>query len=85
MKFQTEVVRVKFDRYAFRKEFGAIVRHHRQERNLNQADVADIIGRSRTSYINMEQGRQAIALEHLVKIALVFKVEISELVPKLNP
>jgi DNA-binding XRE family transcriptional regulator len=48
---------------------------------LTQAEVAQRIGMARSSYVNMESGRQRISIEMLYRLASVFGVDVLNLLP----
>lgn len=56
------------------KELGSRIKQLRKVNNLNQFDLAKRIGISRTSIVNIEQGRHSITVWRLCQIAFVLKV-----------
>ncbi len=62
-------------------QVGQKMRQLRMERRLSQNDLAQAIGLSRTSVVNIEQGRQKILLHTLYDIADVFEVPVTDLLP----
>ena len=60
---------------------GERVRLRRQACELTQDELADRIGRSRTSVTNLERGRQKIPLHQLLRISLALNIEPHDLVP----
>lgn len=53
---------------------GERIRHLRQIAKLTQQDVADHVGLTRTSLVNIEQGRQRVMLHDIATFATVFKL-----------
>ena len=62
-------------------QVGQKMRQLRTERCLSQKDLAQAIGLSRTSVVNIERGRQKILLHTLYDIADVFEVPVTDLLP----
>jgi transcriptional regulator with XRE-family HTH domain len=60
------------------ERIGDLVRTLRTNAGMTQAELGDAIGLSRTSITNLEQGRQAIPTDTLVRIlyTLGFDMEI---------
>ena len=63
------------------KLIGKRIRTFRKDAGLTQADLAHRVGIARVSVSNLENGRQRVSLEHLVAIAQILGVELSELMP----
>ena len=42
--------------------FGCILRMYRESKNIKQDKLADMVGLSRTSVVNIEQGKQGVSL-----------------------
>lgn len=61
---------------------GKRVRAAREKANLRQIDLAEKVGLTRTSIVNIEQGKQRIQLVELYRVALILGVEIADLLPK---
>lgn len=59
---------------------GDNIRIHR-EGDRTQQELADEVGIGRTSITNLEQGKQRVPLHHLLQIAHVLEVDLTELVP----
>ena len=53
---------------------GTRMRHLREMRGWTQADLAQKLGLTRTSVVNIEAGRQRVMLHILPAMALVFKL-----------
>jgi transcriptional regulator with XRE-family HTH domain len=62
-------------------KIGQNIREIREKLNITQEKFAEVIGVSRASIVNMENGRQSISLVHLYNIAIFLRVEVSELLP----
>lgn len=60
---------------------GQIIREVRISRNVTQDDLAQAIGLSRTSVVNMENRKQGVTLETLYAIAFALDVSVRELLP----
>ena len=63
----------------FYEQFGAAVRFARERQELKQAELGEKVGLTRTSIVNIEQGRQRVMLDDLVKFAKALKMEPREL------
>lgn len=59
---------------------GERVREMRED-DLTQEELANEVGIGRTSVTNLERGRQRVPLHHLLRIADVLEVPLSNLVP----
>src|SRR5580698_6733402 len=59
------------------------VRDQREEQ-MSQQQLADILGLTRTSVTNIEQGNQKITLEALYKFCNHFKIEVKDLLPRVD-
>ncbi|MBQ8056872.1 MAG: helix-turn-helix transcriptional regulator [Ruminococcus sp.] len=64
---------------------GIRLRHCRTNCRLSQQQVADALGINRTTYTYYESGRFEPSLHTIVKLAQIFCVDISELLPGENP
>lgn len=67
------------EKQAVYERVGGNIRRVREERELNQSDLADIIGCARTSITHLETGRQGIQIHQLLQIAAALGVEPSDL------
>lgn len=61
------------------KKLGEKIQQLRKERNLTQEDLADLIGVDRSYMGFVERGERNPTLAKIIKIAHVFKINISEL------
>lgn len=79
LKFKlTEMKKEKLE--ALYKATGDLVRRHR-ENKMTQHKLGELVGLSRTSITNIENGRQHIASHHLFDIADALKVRPEVLLP----
>ena len=67
---------------AFYRQLGENIRTYRKRSKLSQDRLAKLIGLTRTSLTNIENGRQHPPLHTLCEIAEKLKVDISELLPR---
>ena len=65
------------------RALGAEIRSLRDDAGDSQGDLAEVLGLSRTSVVNIEAGRQRPPLVTLYRIAEVYGVEIAALLPPL--
>lgn len=63
---------------------GAKIREIREKRVKTQEELANALGASRASVANYEAGKQAVYLSDLYRIADFLKVNIVELLPKME-
>ena len=70
---------------SFLDEFGERVCRARKAAQLSQQELADRVGLTRTSIINIEKGRQTVNVIHLSHMAVALRASIDELVPSLKP
>jgi len=61
------------------------LRDLREDKDLKQKDIADILGIHQTVYSRYERGYQTIPLEHLVKLAEFYKVSVDFLLEHRKP
>jgi transcriptional regulator with XRE-family HTH domain len=72
-------------RVAFYETLGKNIRKWRDQRGLSQEDLANLVGLTRTSLTNIENGRQHPPLYTFCEIADQLKVSILELLPNQEP
>lgn len=65
----------------FYKRLGTSLRERRKGAGLSQETVARRLGLSRTTFVNIEKGRQRLATHQLVEIADALGCEPAELLP----
>lgn len=63
------------------QSIGSNIRLKRGEKFLNQADLAERVGLTRTSIVNIEQGRQHPTIHLLWRIAEALDTNLFELIP----
>lgn len=62
-----------------------IIKNSRLERGLSQADLAEKIGISRTTYINFEQGKSELNLSEIIKLSDTLGLTLEEIKSGLKP
>jgi len=60
---------------------GGKIAEVRANKELTQAAMSDKLKMSRTNYVNMEGGRQGIAMDKLFQIAIIFDLPITYFLP----
>jgi transcriptional regulator with XRE-family HTH domain len=73
----------KIEQDIFYKRLGELIRSARKRAGLNQQDVAAFLELKRTSVVNIEQGMQRIQLHSLMELAVMLKIDPTELLAKL--
>lgn len=71
-----------FDRAGFDREVAKRLQLQRKSRGITQEALAARIGLLRTSYANLESGRQRIPLDVIWRAAVILGVPIAALVPE---
>ena len=61
------------------------LRDLREDRDLKQTDIAELLGIQQTVYSRYERGHQTITLEHLVKLAEFYQVSVDALLEHWKP
>lgn len=56
------------------KEYCQILRELREDHDLKQSDIANVLGTTQQVYSRYEQGINEIPLHHLVTLCLYYKV-----------
>ncbi len=64
-----------------RKQFGAVVRQHRQAQGYSQESVADACGHHRTYVGAIERGERNVSIDNIARIAETLGVHIADLFP----
>jgi len=59
---------------------GTNIRTLREQRNIKQQEIADLIGMHRSNYSKIENGQREISVSALDKVARFFNITIDELV-----
>lgn len=62
------------------QHIGKIVKKYREERNLTQQQIADLIHMHRSNYSIVEAGERELSIEAIHKIAACFGITIDQLV-----
>jgi transcriptional regulator with XRE-family HTH domain len=65
--------------HAFYVRLGARIRELRTSRGVTQEGLAQRLGRNRTTVVNIERGRQGLAVHQLVEIAAVLGCDPEDL------
>lgn len=63
----------------YKKLLGSCIKKLRNSKKLSQANVADLIGVSRTTYLRYEGGTHMPSLEQLFDLANIFNVSIYDI------
>ena len=61
------------------------LRDLREDRDLKQTDIAELLGIQQTVYSRYERGHQTIPLEHLVKLAEFYQGSVDALLEHWKP
>ena len=61
------------------------LRDLREDSDLKQTDIAELLGIQQTVYSRYERGARTIPLEHLVKLAEFYKVSVDFLLEHRKP
>lgn len=69
---------------AFAKEFGVIVREHREASKLSQEALADAARLHRTHISLIERGQRSVRLETIEALARALGVQPSALMPEIT-
>ena len=69
---------------AFAKEFGSIVREHREASELSHEALADAARLHRTHISLIERGQRSVRLETIEALAKALKVQPADLMPKIK-
>jgi len=67
------------------KDYYKTIKKMRIEKKLSQANIAEKIGISRTSYLAFEQGKTELNLTEAIKLADVFGISLEEIKTGLKP
>jgi DNA-binding XRE family transcriptional regulator len=63
-----------------RRIVGERIRDARKSIGMTQAELAELVGKSRPTIVNLEQGRQGTTLETLVAVAASLNTTASDLI-----
>lgn len=67
------------EKQAVYERLGGNIRRARECRELNQGELADLIGMTRTSITNLETGRQGLQVHQLLLIARALNMSVDDL------
>jgi transcriptional regulator with XRE-family HTH domain len=70
------------DRNRIYEMLGGNIRRERDALDLNQSELAKLVGLSRTSVTNVELGRQALSVHQLFDFAAALGVDAAQLLPR---
>ncbi len=77
----TEPVATLTDEARFYGLLGQTIRARRELLGFTQGQVAEALGLSRTSVVNIERGRQRLIVFQLVRLASALRCEIVDIIP----
>lgn len=80
-KFTIKYKQVVEEEVSFNKFIAIRIKDIRIKKGMNQDELADLLGMSRTSISNIEQGRQQISIKRLYQICTKLDVKSSEILP----
>lgn len=66
------------------RSFGEAIRQEREKSGLTQGRLGELVGLSRTSITNIEQGRQHVPLHHLFLMAKALQVNPRDILPSFD-
>lgn len=69
----------------FYRELGKKLSQLRREAKITQAALAQAVGLSRTSIVNIEKGRQPVAIDLAVRMATSLGKSLVDLIPEVDP
>jgi transcriptional regulator with XRE-family HTH domain len=67
------------------KDFYKFIKELRTDKGMSQAEIAEKIGISRSSYISFEQGKTELNLTEAIKISDIFGISLEEIKRELKP
>jgi len=62
------------------QHIGKIIKKYREEKNLTQKQIADLVHMHRSNYSRVEAGERELSIEAILKIAAFFGMTIDQLV-----
>lgn len=65
-------------------KIGNIIQKLRKSKGFSQEEFAAEAGLARTYMGRVERGEQNISIQNLIKIAIVLRVDVGDLVPKIT-
>ena len=69
----------------FYQDIGELIKASRKLKNVNQETLANYLGISRVSLVNIENGKQRAPIHVLMDISDFLKVPLKELLPSISP
>jgi transcriptional regulator with XRE-family HTH domain len=63
-------------------KLGAKLYGYREEKKMNQTEMADLLGMTTSTYARLERGETSLSIEELPKIAERLGIGINELLPE---
>lgn len=67
-----------------KKQIGANIQKFRKQLGWSQQELADLMGLSRTSIINIESGRHGLPLTEFYKLCCLFVIPPNDIFPKIK-
>jgi len=64
----------------FRKNIGIVIGRARKKKKMSQADLAFLVGVSRTSITNAEKGRQLLPFNRMILLCHLLDLNINSLI-----
>ncbi len=74
-----------YDERVIYSTLGALIKEHRNQKGLTQAELAKKVGLPRTGIANIEAGRQRLYLHTLINIANALDINICSVIDQIKP
>lgn len=71
-----------FDKRDFYRELGLLLSRHRKARGITQEELSSALQMPRSSYANIERGRQRAPADVVWRAALYMGLKVDELLPR---
>lgn len=71
-----------FDRKGFYREVGLRLRLHRERAELTQEELANVLEMPRSTYANIERGRQRAPADVLWRVAVHLGLSVKDFLPR---
>lgn len=68
-----------------KQNIGTEIENRRKELNITQQELAEYLGLSRISIVNLEAGRCSTTFENIYKICCALNITPNELFPEIKP
>ena len=81
MKFKIKYTKVVEEEVTFNKYIGVQIFNLRAKHNISQEELANKIGLSRVSIINIEKGRQTLTMKNLYLLCNHFNIKSKDIMP----